>query len=54
MRIAAQLGKPVHLWKLGVEIREESLDRASIVVECAVSQGGSEYLDAVLEDLLQG
>jgi hypothetical protein len=36
MGIAAQLGKPLYLRKLCVEIEQEAPDRASIVVECAV------------------
>jgi len=54
MGIAAQLGKPADLRKLCIQIGEETLDRATIVVECAVSQGNSENLDAGLEALLQG
>jgi hypothetical protein len=53
MGMAAQLGQPQHLRKLCVEIGEEASDRTSIVVECAVLQGSSEDLDAVLEHLLQ-
>jgi hypothetical protein len=36
-----------------LEIGEEAMDSASIVVERAALQGGSQSLDASLEDLLQ-
>ena len=52
--VAAQLGKPAELRKVGVEIAQENLGQGSVVADGGGPQGEGKSLEVSFQDLFQG